>query len=57
MAEATDDLLLVQVAGSSFHSSDHLHVFIVVKGFISCDSHSRCWAFFKLVQFEGLERT
>lgn len=56
VTEATDDLLLVQIAGGSLQPSDRLHLCVVLEGLILGQFHFRGGSLVQTMQLEGLER-
>ena len=54
MAEAPDDLLLVQVAGVGLQPADGLHVPVYLEGVLPRHRHVRGRAIVQLVELVGL---
>ena len=54
VAKSSDNFLLVQIAGGSFHPADHLHVFVVLERILAREGHSCVGTLFQFVQFERL---
>lgn len=57
MAEATDDLFLVEVAGGSLEPPQQGQLSVHLERILAAQRHLVLWSFVELVQFVGLQVT